>query len=66
MSERKTEPIDRSHVKEPREVSGWGSHEDGRPQNDFSDIARHEPKNAEFDPRIGHATTKGRAERDDD
>ena len=52
------EKIDRSKIKEPREVSGWG--EDGRGgSQDDDDIAKKTEKNPEFQRDEGPARTSG-------
>jgi hypothetical protein len=56
------EPIDRSKVKDPSEVSGWGRKEDGRSPQDYSDIARQADRNVEFDPNVGHVSDKPKGE----
>lgn len=52
------EQIDRSKVKDPSEVSGWGPDKDGHSRQDYSDIARKTEKNVEFDPHVGHVSEK--------
>lgn len=50
MGNGRNDRIDRSKLKDPEDVSGWG---EGGGQ-DFSDIARDTGRNAEFVPPHGH------------
>ena len=52
------ERIDRSKLKDPSEVSGWGRRDDGRALQDSSDIAKKSERNVEFDPAVGHLSDK--------
>lgn len=47
--------------RDPSEVSGWGFDADGRPRQDFSDIAKECAKNPEFEG-MANETTRGRAD----
>lgn len=58
MADKKTEPIDRERLKTPESVSGWHSMGEGKPQQDFSDIAR---KDAKRNPEVGSDRSKGGA-----
>jgi hypothetical protein len=54
------EPIDRSKVRDPSEVSGWGPREGQRSRQDYDDIARVSETKPEFER--GRSTSRGRAD----
>jgi hypothetical protein len=56
------EQINRQHVRDPREVSGWGMHAGGRDPQDASDIARGVGINCEFERDRATTTKVGRAD----
>lgn len=57
MASQESEPIDRSKLKTPEQVSGWHGAGEGEPQQDYADIAKDSETNPEADPE--RATTVG-------
>jgi hypothetical protein len=58
----KEQKIDKSRIKDPAEVSGWGFTRSGKSPQNFSDIARRSQLNTEFTPEVGRTTTQGRCD----
>ena len=56
------EKIDREHIKDPCEVSGWGRVAQGSDRQDYSDIARKADVKPEFEPGIGETILRGRCD----
>jgi hypothetical protein len=56
------QPIDKTKVKDPCEVSGWGAREGARSPQDYSDIARPSELKVEFERGNETLTSRGRAD----
>lgn len=58
--EPKENKIDRTKLKEPAEVSGWGPDGDGHDKQDMGDIAKGSPVKPEFEQ--GTSSREGRGD----